>query len=137
MGCRLLPLFLRTLAPVINGGGLPVCPCFAKLLDGQLEFFLVMAFFRTARFFVTLDLDLRGEGEDDGGIETLVVSLEMKGVIHFTNFPKSHSSESRSLSLSPSSSKGTGLSPSPHPLISLFTSQALLDDLVNSVGIDL
>ena len=45
-------------------------------LDDQLAFFLVTALFKTARCFFTLDLDLRGAGEDDGDIETLILSLE-------------------------------------------------------------
>ena len=43
----------------------------------QLAFVLVMALFKTARCFVTPDLDFRGEGEDDGEMETLIISLEM------------------------------------------------------------
>ena len=41
---------------------------------------------RTARFFITLGLDFRGEGEDDGELETLTISLEINGVIHVTIF---------------------------------------------------
>ena len=43
----------------------------------QLAFVFVMALFKTARCFVTPDLDFRGEGEDDGEMETLIISLEM------------------------------------------------------------
>ena len=46
-----------------------------------------MTLFKTARFFFTLDLDVRGEGEDVGETETLIISLE----IHFTYFLRSHS----------------------------------------------
>ena len=37
-----------------------------------------MALFKTARFFFTLDLDFRDEGDDDGEIETLIILLEIK-----------------------------------------------------------
>ena len=97
-------------------------------LDDKHKLFLVVAFFKTARFVFTLDLDFGGDGEDDGETEKLIISLDLKGVIQFTNFPKSHSSELKSLSVLPSSGKRTSLPPSP-PL----SSQSLSSDLrINS-----
>ena len=73
-----------------------------------------MAFCKTARFFFTLGLDLRGEGKDEE-IDTLINSLEFWGITHFTNSPRSLSSESRSSSLSRLSSKRSGLSQVSNP----------------------
>ena len=116
----------------------PVLVCHP--LHDQLEFFLVVAFFKTARFFFTLDLDLdlRGEGEGEEEKDTFIHLLELNGTIRLTIFPKIHSSpESRSLSLSPLSNNRSGLSPSLHPLISLSTIQTLSGVLVSTVRIDL
>ena len=59
-----------------------LCNLVFECPDDQLAFVPVMALFKTASFFFTLDLDFQGEGEDDGETETLIMSLEIKGVIH-------------------------------------------------------
>ena len=63
---------------------------FATLFDDQLELFLVMAFFKTARFFfsIVLDLDLGNEGEGEEDMDTFIPLLGLNGIIHFNEFPK-------------------------------------------------
>ena len=64
-----------------------------------------MALLKTARFFLISDLDLRIEGDEEGDLETLNISLEIEGVIHLRKFLHFHSSESRLSSLKPFCSK--------------------------------
>ena len=89
----------------------------------------------TAIFFFTLDLALWGEGDDDGDMETLVISLEINGLIHFTIF----SSLIRVQVVVTVTIVKQEIQPltSPRPLVSLFTFQALSSDLNNTVRIDL
>ena len=41
---------------------------------------------QNCQIFFILHLDFRSEGEDDGEMERLIISLELQGVIHSSNF---------------------------------------------------
>ena len=47
-------------------------------------------------FFLTLDIGFRLEGDEDGDMETGIISLETKGAINFRDFFHLRSSETSS-----------------------------------------
>ena len=75
-GCWLLPLVLRTSTPHQQGRTASRSSC-ASLSLTSLHFSLSWLFFKTARFFFTLDLDLRSEGEGEEEKDTLIPRLEI------------------------------------------------------------
>ena len=90
---------------------------------------------RTAKF-PTLEIGFRLEGEEDGAMETRIISLDTKNRHNFQDFFHLHSS-GRSSSLSPSYDRRASHSPCPQPLISLLASQSLSGDLHNTALTDL
>ena len=54
----------------------------------------------TAMFFLIFDIGFRLEGDEDGDMETRIISLKTQGTTNFRDFCHLHSSE-RSTSLSP------------------------------------
>ena len=93
-------------------------------------------FFSTATFLFTLDLDLLGEGEEEGEIETRISWLEINGVIRSRKFSLIQSS-SVSSSLFPLISNSSGLPPNLQPPNSLSKCECLSGDLDKTVLIDL
>ena len=76
----------------------------SQSFDDHPALFLVIAFFSTARFFFTLDIDLLGEGEEEGRIETHMSWLHIKGVIRVSSSQFPFTSNKSNLSPSPSPS---------------------------------
>ena len=73
--------------------------------------FLDIARLSTAMFVLTFDIGFRVKGDEDGDMETRIISLETKGAIIFRYFFHS---------------------PSPQPFTSLFTSQSFSGDLYST-----
>ena len=107
-GSRHTPLVVRTLGPSIH-----ICRG-ARPLGLRMPPSRRPARILPSRFF-------RGEGEDDGEIETLIVSLAIKGAIHFTIFPFSFIGI---LVVSTATIVRQKSRPITQPLISMFTSQS-------------
>ena len=105
--------------------------------DDQPACFLDIARFEYSNVFLTFDIGFRLEGDEDGDVETRIISLETKGATNFRDFCHRLSPE-RSSSLPPSHGTRTGHLPVPNPSSPFLpASQSFSGDLHSTALTDL